>query len=97
MQNKVAAQRSDTSNIQELSPLSLVIYFKNKLLFFKGHFVIFRDFPGGPVVKTSLFSAEGVCLIPHASWPKKSKHKNQKQFCNKFNKEFKNGPHFKKP
>ena len=39
MQNKVAAQRSDTSNIQELSPLSLVIYFKNKLLFFKGHFI----------------------------------------------------------
>ena len=44
MQNKMAAQRSDTSNVQELSPLSLVIYFKNKLLFFKGHFVILEHF-----------------------------------------------------
>ena len=33
--------------------------------------------------------------IPHASWPKKSKHKKQKQYCNKFNKEFKNGLHEK--
>ena len=33
--------------------------------------------------------------IPHASWPK---HQNikQKQYCNKFNKDFKNGPHSKK-
>ena len=30
--------------------------------------------------------------IPHASWPKKPK---QKQHCNKFNKDFKNGPHQK--
>ena len=35
------------------------------------------DFPGGPVVKTSLFNAEGAGLIPalgakgsHDSWPK---------------------------
>ena len=54
------------------------------------------------MVKTSPFNAEGMCLIPgqeakipYASWPKKSKHKKQKQYCNKFNKEFKNGPHFK--
>ena len=30
--------------------------------------------------------------IPHASWPKNQNIK-QKQYCNKFNKEFKNGPH----
>ena len=59
------------------------------------------DFPGGPVVKTSSFSAGGVgsipewvAKIPHASWPKsqtKKKRqfkKNQKQYCNKFNKDF---------
>ena len=37
-----------------------------------------RDFPGGPVVKTSPFNAGGAglisswgAMIPHASWPKK--------------------------
>ena len=33
--------------------------------------------------------------IPHASWPK-SQNVKQKQYCNKFNKDFKNGPHLKK-
>ena len=33
--------------------------------------------------------------IPHASWPKYQNIK-QKQYCNKFNKDFKNGPHQKK-
>ena len=33
--------------------------------------------------------------FPHASWPKKQNVK-QKQYCNKFNKDFKNGPHQKK-
>ena len=33
--------------------------------------------------------------IPHASGPKKQNIK-QKQYCNKFNKDFKNGPHQKK-
>ena len=32
--------------------------------------------------------------IPHASWPKNQNIK-QKQYCNKFNKNFKNGPHKK--
>ena len=57
------------------------------------------DFPGGPVVNTSPFSATGVGLIsgqeakiPHASWPKNQNIK-QKQYCNKFNKDFKNSPH----
>ena len=63
----------------------------------------FRDFPGGPVVKTSPSNAEGVQIrflfgevrFPHASWPK---HQNikQKQYCNKFNKDFKNSPQQKK-
>ena len=61
-----------------------------------------RDFPGGPVVKTSPSSAGRAGLIPgrgaripHASWPKNQDIK-QKQYCNKFNKDFKNGPHQKK-
>ena len=57
--------------------------------------------PGGPVVKTSPFNAgcEGSfpgwgTKIPHASWTK-NKYIKQKQYCNKFNKDFKNGPHRK--
>ena len=60
-----------------------------------------RDYPGGPVVKTSPSKAEGegsipggVAKIPHASRPKKQNIK-QKQYCNKFNKDFSNGPHQK--
>ena len=60
-----------------------------------------RDFPGGPVVKTSSFNAGGVGSIPgqgaktlHALRPKNQNIK-QKQYCNKFNKDFKSGPHQK--
>ena len=36
--------------------------------------------------------------IPGALWPKKKKNQNikQKQYCTKFNKDFKNGPYQKK-
>ena len=51
------------------------------------------------MVKTSPSNAEGAALIPgqgakilRASWPKNQNIK-QKQYCNKFNKDFKNGPH----
>ena len=37
----------------------------------------------------------GGAKIPGAFWPKKQNIK-QKQYCNKFNKDFKNGPHFLK-
>ena len=57
------------------------------------------DFPGGPVVKTLSSNAGGAgsipgrgAKIPHASWPKNQNIK-QKQYCNKFNEEFKNGTH----
>ena len=60
-----------------------------------------RDFPGGPVVKTSPSNAGGAgsipgpgAGIPHASGPK-SQHIKQRQCCNKFRKDFKNGPHQK--
>ena len=60
-----------------------------------------RDLPGGPVVRTSRADAGGVgstpgqgAKIPHASWPK-NQNRKQKQYCNKFNKDFKNGPHQK--
>ena len=33
--------------------------------------------------------------ILHASRPKKKQNMKQKQYCNKFNKDFKNGPHQK--
>ena len=59
------------------------------------------DFPGGPVVETSSSKAVDVGLIlgqganiPHVSGPK-NQHIKQKQYCNKFNKDFKNGPHQK--
>jgi len=61
------------------------------------------DFPGCPVVKTWLSNAGGAgsmptlgATIPHASWPKKQNIK-QKRYCNKFNKDFKNDPHKKRP
>ena len=54
------------------------------------------------MVKTSPSNAGGVgsisgqgAKIPHALWPK-NKNIKQKQCCNKFNKDFKNGPHRKK-
>ena len=62
-----------------------------------------QNFPGGPVIETSS-NAEGVGSIPdggakilYASGPKKKKKQNikQKQYCNKFNKDFKNSPHQK--
>ena len=61
------------------------------------------DFPGSPVVKTLPSNAGGVGSIPgqgakitHASQPEKPKNIKQKQYCNKFSKDFKNGPHQKK-
>ena len=60
------------------------------------------DFPGGPVVKNPPSCIEGAGLIPgpgtkilHASWPK-NHNITQKQFCNKFKKDLKNGPNIKK-
>ena len=65
-----------------------------------------RNSPGGPVVETSASGAGGSDLIPgqRAKIPqalrpkKKKKNQNikQKQYCNRFNKDFKNGPHQKK-
>ena len=59
------------------------------------------DFPGSPVVKTSPSNAGGEgsipgwgAKIPHALGPK-NQHIKQKQYCNKFNKDFKNVPHQK--
>ena len=34
--------------------------------------------------------------IPYALWPENQDIKQQKQYCNKFNKDFKNGAHLKK-
>ena len=54
------------------------------------------------MVKTSLPNAGGAgsvpgqgAKIPHASQPKDQNIK-QKQYCNKFGEDFKNGPHQKK-
>ena len=60
-----------------------------------------RDFPRDTVVKTSPSNAGGAGLIPgretkipHALQPK-NQNIEQKQYCNKFNKDFKHGPHQK--
>ena len=60
-----------------------------------------RDFPGCPVVKTLPSNAGRVdsisgqeAKIPHSLGPKHKK-KKQKQYCDKFNKDFKSGPHQK--
>ena len=62
---------------------------------------LLRDFPGGPMVKNPPSNAGDAGSspgqgpkIPHPSWPKNQSIK-QKQYCNKFNKDFKNGPHQK--
>ena len=59
------------------------------------------DIPSSPVVKTLPSNAGGAGSIPgrgaktpHSSGPKNQNTK-QKQYCNKFNKDFKNGPHQK--
>ena len=63
-----------------------------------------RDFAGRPVVKTFL-SNEGIAgSVPgwkiRSHMPlnqkKKKKKEKKKQYCNKFNKDFKNGPHQQK-
>ena len=71
--------------------LSCSLYF-SIISFLKG--MLSWDFPGGPVVKTSPSKARGVGLIP--GWGTKSpqalqpknQNKNQKQYRNKFNKDF---------
>ena len=56
-----------------------------------------QGLPGDPAVKTSSPSAGGKGLIPHAvEQPKKKQNIKQREYCNKFNKDFKNGPHQKK-
>ena len=61
-----------------------------------------QNVPGGPVIETSPSNAEGMGSIPdggakilYASGPKKKQNIKQKQYCNKFNNDFKNGPHQK--
>ena len=56
------------------------------------------DFSGGPVVRTWPSNARGTGLspgwgarIPHTLWLR-NQNTEQKQYCNKFNKGFKNGP-----
>ena len=63
---------------------------------------VLRAFPGSPAVRTLPSNAGGAgsipgwgAKIPHASQPKNQNIK-QKQYYNKFNKNFKNGPHQKK-
>ena len=61
-----------------------------------------RDFPGDPVVKTSPSNAGGASSIPGQEakiphdWQPKNQNIKQKQYCNKFNKDFNNCSHQKK-
>ena len=61
-----------------------------------GKYITTGDFPRGPVLKTLPFNSGGMgsipggeTKIPHASQPKKQNIK-QKQYSNKFHKDFKN-------
>ena len=60
----------------------------------------YRHFPEGPVVKTLSSDAGGAVSIPgwgaKISCTLRPKNQNikQKQYCNKFNKDLKNSPHF---
>ena len=62
-------------------------------------FKLLRDFPGSTVVGTSPSNVGDVAFIPvwGAKIPRASQPENQstdqKQYCNKFNEDFKNGPH----
>ena len=58
------------------------------------------DFPGASVVKTANAGSTGSipgqgAKTPHASRPKNQNTK-QKQYCNRFNTDFRNGPHQKR-
>ena len=66
-------------------------------MFFKIDHVGGAHSPGGPVVRTLPSAAGGVVSTPgwipenpYVLWPKSQKIK-QRQYCNRFNKEFKNG------
>ena len=57
------------------------------------------DFPGSPVVKTSSSNSGHESSIPgweartpNVSWAKNQNIK-QKQYCNRFSRDFKSGPH----
>ena len=61
-----------------------------------------KDLPNGPVIKISPSNARdegsipgGGAEIPYASRPRNKKTTKQKQYCNKFNKDFENGSHQK--
>ena len=62
-----------------------------------------RDFPSSPGVKTSPSNAgcagsipgQGVRSQTLLGSARKPENKQQKPYCNKFNKDFKNGPHQK--
>ena len=53
-----------------------------------------RDFPGSPVVKTSPFDSR-VQVRFLVGGLRSLSNKKQKQYCNKFKKDFQNDPHQK--
>ena len=63
--------------------------------------LMFWNFPEGSVVKASLSNAEAMGFIPGqgtkilCALQAKIQNIEQKQYCNKLNKDFKNGPHQK--
>ena len=63
---------------------------------------VYKDFPGGLVVKTLPSNAEGAGSVPGwgseipCACDQKTKTEKQEQYCNKLNKDFKNGLHKKK-
>ena len=79
-------------------PSFLTLRISSRLVIWKH----FRDFPGGPVARTS--PSKQAVWVPslvgelrsYIPWGQKNQNIKQKQYCNKFNQDFKNGPHQKK-
>ena len=100
---RVLLCENKTCPAQDLDQLFTSLFFLFKKIWERksGQEVTDGDFPDGPVVKTSPSNTGGAgsipgwgAKIPHASWPE-NQNVEQKQYCNKFNKDFKNGPHQK--
>ena len=89
----MGSQRAFAFTVEEYST-------SNKWVFSSQLITQHSDFPGSLVLKTLPYNARSVDLIPswrakilHTSRPENPENLKQKQYCHKFNKDFKNGLH----
>ena len=90
----IGSQSTEMRQIQVVISLSILELLEEWLNAIAG------DFPGGPMFKILPSSAGSVgsvpgqgAEIPTCLMAKTSEHKHLKQYCNRFNKDFKSGPH----